>query len=188
MNTKQQTIGSDGMSFHTLLGQLYGRETMFIKALFDVLSNVPQNELSPYCAEVLECLKKEHQEGKFCAELSAFIDEKLVAQENLKQMIYNDLQRQIDDKNEEIRFKKDMEKAVTAAKRKVYTEEKEELEEQLQDWHTTANEAMMEACAEEYTIEHRTIIKLLKEKLDNCNRELSMCNSRDLFRERSQEL
>ncbi|KAG2216359.1 hypothetical protein INT45_001611 [Circinella minor] len=174
MNTKQQTIGSDGMSFHTLLGQLYGRETMFIKALFDVLSNVPQNELSPYCAEVLECLKKEHQEGKFCAEMSAFIDEKLVAQENLKQMIYNDLQRQIDDKNEEIRFKKDMEKAVTAVKRKVYMEEKEELEEQLQDWHTTANEAMMEVCAEEYMIEHRTIIKLLEEKLDNCNRELSM--------------
>ncbi|KAI7846780.1 hypothetical protein BDC45DRAFT_576677 [Circinella umbellata] len=132
-NTKQQTIESDGMSFHTLLEQLYGRERMFIKALFDILSNVPQNELSPYCAEVLEYLKKEHQEGKFCAELSSFIDEKLVAQVNLKKRIYDDLQREIDDKNENIRYKKDMEKAVTAAKRKVYSDEKEELEEQLQD-------------------------------------------------------
>ena len=107
---------------------------------------------------------------------------------NLKKRIYDDLQREIDDKNEDIRYKKDIEKAVTAAKRKVYSEEKEELEEQLQDWHTTANEAMMEACAEEYTIEHQTIIKLLEEKLDNCNRELNMCNYKDLFRDLSQAI
>ena len=75
-----------------------------------------------------------------------------------------------------------------AAKRKVYSEEKEELEEQLQDWYTTANEVMLKACAKEYSIEHQTIIKLLEEKLDNCNRELNMCNAKDFFRERSQEL
>ncbi|KAG2215673.1 hypothetical protein INT45_009689 [Circinella minor] len=188
MNTKQQTIGSDGMSFHTLLGQLYGRETMFIKALFDVLSNVPQDELSDYCVDVLERLKKEHQEGKFCAELSAFIEGKLVAQQNLNQRLRDEFEEELEEKQDDIRFKKDIEKAVVAAKRKVYSEEKEELEEQLQDWYTTANEVMLKACAKDYSIEHQTIIKLLEEKLDNCNRELNMCNAKDFFRERSQEL
>ena len=81
-----------------------------------------------------------------------------------------------------------MQHAITAAKRRVYSEEKEELEEQLQDWYTTANEAMMEACANEYSIEHQTIIKLLEEKLHNCKCELNMCNAKDLYRDLSQEL
>ncbi|KAI7846559.1 hypothetical protein BDC45DRAFT_577083 [Circinella umbellata] len=157
-NSQQHTIENDGMTLHTLLGQLYGRETMFIKALFDVLSDVQQHELSPYCVGVLEYLKKEHQEGKFCAELSTFIDERLNT------------------------------KSYNGGKKKGVFGREGGTEEQLQDWYTTANEAMMDACAQEYSIEHQTIIKLLEEKLHNCKCELDMCNAKDLYRHLSQEL
>ncbi|KAI7846712.1 hypothetical protein BDC45DRAFT_562751 [Circinella umbellata] len=114
---QQHTIENDGMTLHTLLGQLYGRETMFIKALFNVLSDMQQHELSPYCVGVLEYLKKEHQEGKFCAELSTFIDERLNT------------------------------KSYNGGKKKGVFGREGRTQEQLQDWYTTANEAMMDACA-----------------------------------------
>ncbi|KAI8137149.1 hypothetical protein BJV82DRAFT_613605 [Fennellomyces sp. T-0311] len=92
-----------GISAQTVLRQMYGRERVLIKALFEITGGKP-NRLKPYSCEVLRSLILENKEGRYDEDLTEFIN-KQVEERQLREMAeaeikFDETRKRFEDKKE----------------------------------------------------------------------------------------